>query len=108
MTSSVPRTVYLGTFISAPYPGPEAGLEIREGAVLVSAEGVIERCDWSVRLVEEARRVLGLGEEVAVRTLGGREGNGFWFPGFVGESVVFLFFGVSAFDCASWMALSGV
>ena len=89
MASSVPRTVYLGTFISAPHPGPDAQLEIGAGAVLVSAEGVIEKCDWSVRSVEEARRLLGLEEEIVVRTLGEGEGNGFWFPGFVGESVLF-------------------
>ncbi|ERF69656.1 hypothetical protein EPUS_03648 [Endocarpon pusillum Z07020] len=83
MASSVPRTVYLGTFISAPHAGPEAGLEIRDGAVLVSAGGVIEKCDWSVRSAEEARAVFGVGEEVGVRTLGEGEGNGFWFPGFV-------------------------
>ncbi len=91
MTSSIPRTIYLGTFISAPDPGPDAKLEIREkGALLVSAAGVIERCGWGVGSAEEARRLFGgLGEEVVVRTLSEGEGNGFWFPGFVGESFSF-------------------
>ncbi len=94
-SSSIQRTIYLGTFISAPHPGPDAKLEIREGALLVSAVGVIERCEWGVRSAEEARRVFGLKEEevVVVRTLGQGEGSAFWFPGFVGESFLFFFEG---------------
>lgn len=30
------KTIYCGRFISAPYPGPNSALEIKEGAVLVS------------------------------------------------------------------------
>ncbi len=90
MASRIPRTIYLGTFISAPHAGRDAKLEVREGAVLVSSEGVIERCDWSLKSVEEARRVFGLEEETWVRTFARGDGNGFWFPGFVGEFVLFL------------------
>ena len=94
---TTPRTIYLGTFISAPDPGPTSSLCMRRGAVLVSAgpPGVIEKVDWTVRDGKEARVRFGLaggggeGEgEVEVVELdvdGEGRGGRFWFPGFVGK-----------------------
>lgn len=98
-----PKTIYCGRFISAPTPGPDSALEIREGAVLVGVEpslassrdqggGVeearIEKVDWTVSSAEEARRVFGFadqeGDGVEVVCC---KREGFFFPGFVGEFI---------------------
>lgn len=132
------KTIYCGRFISAPNPGPDSALEIKEGAVLVSyslpslpqqpsdvsssicgpgeartptttaaaaataagegsdeaagragaekvsGQGVIERVDWTVSSPEEARQKFGVGVDEAEVVNCKREG--FFFPGFVGES----------------------
>jgi hypothetical protein len=89
---TTPRTIYLGTFISAPDPGPTSALCRRRGAVLVSPgpPGVIEKVDWTVTEGEEEEEarvrfgVEGERDEVKVVKLDGGVGR-FWFPGFVGE-----------------------
>lgn len=85
-------TIYSGRFISSPHPAPNSALKIREGAVLVSVEGVIERVDWTVGSAEEARERFGFGEgkgegegEGQVVEVVSCAREGFWFPGFVGE-----------------------
>lgn len=117
------KTIFFGRFISAPNPGPTAALEINQGAVLVAyrhplsgsssppseslervgdgderrnlpfREGVIERVDWTVESVEEARRSFGVDEEREGEGKGEADvvdvvtcaKEGFFFPGFVGE-----------------------
>jgi hypothetical protein len=91
IVATTPRTIYLGTFISAPDPGPTSALCRRRGAVLVSPgpPGVIEKVDWTVTEGDEAEArvrlgVAGEGDAVEVVKLDGGVGR-FWFPGFVGE-----------------------
>lgn len=111
------RTIYTGTFISTPTP---TTLEILENhAVAVDEHGVItnriafpppkreEDSGLSPGLHDEVvlewvERIWGIGdgwEWEWVRVGEGREGRGWWFPGFVGEWGFFLgcFFGLFLF-----------
>lgn len=77
------KALFYGRFISA--PGPEE-LLIQEGAVLVSGDdghGVIEKVDWDVKDLKGAMEGFGVKDgDVRVYETGG---EGFWFPGFIGE-----------------------
>jgi hypothetical protein len=134
LTPSPPptKTIYLGRFISAPHPGPNSVLQIKEGAVLVTTttpntpsdstdpdgrgqskeqslpEGRIEKVDWDVSILkrekEEVRQRFGFGGEEEVEVVRCGKG-GFFFPGFVGEC--FLFFLCSFFTLPGVKFLGG-
>ena len=85
MPPSLKRTLYTGTFISTPTP---SSLRILENhAVAVDEDGIIRH----VGALEA-----GDGRAWVERNWGGEgewvRGEGWWFPGFVGEWVFVLFF----------------
>ena len=93
------KTIYTGTFISTPTLGSLQVLE--RHAVGVDEEGVIrfvceiETGDYGPGLlmdVEEWIEVVGWKMEEVRWVKGGNGGDSWWFPGFVGELEILLFF----------------
>jgi hypothetical protein len=79
------QTIYFGRFISATKPDE---LSIRTGAVLVSStdgRGYIEKVDWTVKEPEDALDRFGVQASVVTS-----ENEGFFFPGFIGKSVLLI------------------
>lgn len=78
------KTIYFGRFISTPTPSE---LLIRSGAVLVGGEdgsAVIEDVDWAAQSAEEAKQTF---ESTADMDIVIGEGDGFFFPGFIGTGL---------------------
>ena len=88
-------TLYTGTFIST--PSLSSSLQVLENyAVGVDEEGVIRLvCTLGVetgfQVVKEVE-MLGWDLEECKIVEGGKEGNSWWFPGFVGRWEFFSFF----------------
>lgn len=77
-SASIPKTIYLGTFIHCV---TLSALEIGEkGAIGVNEKGIIEFVERNVSLQNVRERHEGWADAKVVEL----RGNGFFFPGFIG------------------------
>lgn len=81
--SSTKQQIFYGRFISTP---DSTTLSIRSGAVLVTSDngkGYINATNFNITRPEDAAAALGADSDVTVFQA---PDNGFFFPGFIGES----------------------